>query len=67
MGIFWRSKDGPLAGPNENSRGIRQGRFGYQPLPAPGRSLDGDGDLDIIASGRSGLYWLENLLKKKKP
>ncbi len=29
--------------------------------------LDGDGDLDIIASGRSGLYWLENLLKKKKP
>ena len=29
--------------------------------------LDDDGDLDIIASGRSGLYWLENLLKKKKP
>ena len=29
--------------------------------------LDGDGDLDMIASGRSGLYWLENLLKKKKP
>ena len=26
--------------------------------------LDDDGDLDIIASGRSGLYWLENLLKK---
>ncbi len=24
--------------------------------------LDGDGDLDILGPGRSGLYWLENLL-----
>lgn len=23
--------------------------------------IDGDGDLDLLASGRSGLYWLENL------
>lgn len=23
--------------------------------------IDGDGDLDLMASGRSGLYWLENL------
>jgi hypothetical protein len=23
--------------------------------------IDGDGDLDFLASGRSGLYWLENL------
>ncbi len=23
--------------------------------------VDGDGDLDLVASGRSGLYWLENL------
>ncbi|HWA97181.1 MAG TPA: VCBS repeat-containing protein, partial [Pirellulales bacterium] len=26
--------------------------------------LDGDGDLDIVAPGRSGLCWLENLLKQ---
>ena len=26
--------------------------------------LDGDGDLDLVAAGRSGLYWLENLLKQ---
>lgn len=25
--------------------------------------LDGDGDLDVICPGRSGLYWLENLLE----
>ena len=26
--------------------------------------LDGDGDLDLVTPGRSGLYWFENLLKK---
>ncbi len=25
--------------------------------------MDGDGDLDLVVSGRSGLYWLENRLK----
>ncbi|MEX0938700.1 MAG: FG-GAP-like repeat-containing protein [Pirellulales bacterium] len=25
--------------------------------------LDADGDLDLVAAGRSGLYWLENLLE----
>ncbi len=29
--------------------------------------LDGDGDLDLVASGRSGLYWFENLLKSASP
>ncbi len=29
--------------------------------------LDGDGDLDYMASGRSGLYWLENLGPPKPP
>lgn len=29
--------------------------------------LDGDGDLDLISAGRSGLYWFENLLKSPSP
>ncbi len=28
--------------------------------------LDADGDVDLIAPGRSGLYWFENLLVSKK-
>lgn len=28
--------------------------------------LDGDGDLDLVLPGRSGLYWYENLLMSKK-
>lgn len=28
--------------------------------------LDGDGDLDLVVPGRSGLYWFENLLIAKK-
>jgi dienelactone hydrolase len=29
--------------------------------------LDGDGDLDLVCPGRSGLYWLENLLAGEGP
>jgi hypothetical protein len=29
--------------------------------------LDGDGDLDLVLPGRSGLYWYENLLKSGQP
>lgn len=29
--------------------------------------LDGDGDLDLVVPGRSGLYWFENLLTARKP
>jgi hypothetical protein len=25
------------------------------------RDMDNDGDLDIVAPGKSGLYWFENL------
>lgn len=32
--------------------------FGLDPKAV---DLDADGDLDIVAAGRSGLYWLENL------
>ena len=28
--------------------------------------LDGDGDLDLVLPGRSGLYWYENLLISKE-
>ena len=28
--------------------------------------IDGDGDLDIVAPGKSGLYLLENLTKNPK-
>ncbi len=27
--------------------------------------LDGDGDMDVLAAGRSGLFWFENLLVRK--
>jgi hypothetical protein len=26
--------------------------------------IDGDGDLDVVCPGKSGLYLMENLLKK---
>jgi hypothetical protein len=29
------------------------------------RDLDQDGDEDIVAPGKSGLYWFENLRLKK--
>ena len=29
--------------------------------------LDGDGDLDLVVPGRSGLYWFENLLNSHLP
>ena len=27
--------------------------------------LDGDGDLDLVCPGKSGLYWFENLSKSR--
>jgi dienelactone hydrolase len=35
------------------------GRVGWD-LDPKAADLDGDGDLDLVAPGRSGLYWLEN-------
>ncbi|MDA2937252.1 alpha/beta fold hydrolase, partial [Acidobacteria bacterium AH-259-A15] len=43
------------------SRGGRAG-FGLDPKAV---DLDADGDVDILAAGRSGLYWFENLLVHK--
>ena len=40
-----------------------QAGFGLDPKTA---DLDRDGDLDVLVSGRSGLYWFENLLNEKK-
>ena len=37
--------------------------FGLDPKAV---DLDADGDLDFLASGRSGLYWFENLLANKQ-
>ncbi|MFM8213482.1 MAG: hypothetical protein ACKN82_02380, partial [Pirellula sp.] len=31
------------------------------------RDLDNDGDIDIVAPGKSGLYWFENLKWKATP
>jgi hypothetical protein len=28
------------------------------------RDMDNDGDIDIVAPGKSGLYWFENLRTK---
>ena len=36
-----------------------QAGFGLDPKVV---DLDGDGDLDLVGAGRSGLYWFENLL-----
>lgn len=38
------------------------GRVGFD-LDPKAVDLDGDGDIDILAPGRSGLYWIENRLK----
>jgi hypothetical protein len=27
--------------------------------------LDGDGDIDLVCPGKSGLYWFENLTKSR--
>jgi dienelactone hydrolase len=40
----------------------RQAGFGLDPKVV---DLDGDGDLDLVGPGRSGLYWFENLLINK--
>lgn len=42
----------------------RDWRIGFD-LDPKAADLDGDGDIDLVASGRSGLYWLENLLVDK--
>jgi len=41
------------------------GRAGWG-LDPKAVDLDGDGDVDLIAPGRSGLYWFENLTVEKK-
>ncbi|MEM7477469.1 MAG: FG-GAP-like repeat-containing protein [Planctomycetota bacterium] len=51
--------------------------WGHHPITAGGKcsidldsvccDLDGDGDQDVVAPSRAGLYWLENLGATKKP
>lgn len=57
--IYWYSFDRPHRTWHRSliSQSMRIG-FGLDPKAA---DLDGDGDTDILAAGRSGLYWLENL------
>ena len=36
-------------------------------LEVPAVDMDGDGDLDLVCPGKSGLYWFENPLKSASP
>ena len=73
LGVYWfehRPGAAPAAGGPAGVEWIRHiidfgGRMGGG-MQIPVVDLDGDGDLDVVCAGKSGLFLAENLTKNKK-
>jgi dienelactone hydrolase len=61
--VYWYKFD-PKGGTWHRGPISEDGSAGWG-LDPKAADLDGDGDIDLVAPGRSGLYWFENLLIDK--
>ena len=66
LGVYWYEQRTPPAGGVEWIRHLIEygGRVGGG-MQIPVVDIDGDGDLDVICAGKSGLFLLENLTKTR--
>ena len=67
LGVYWYEYRKPAAGGVEWIRHVIEygGRIGGG-MQIPVVDIDGDGDLDVICPGKSGLFLLENLTKTRR-
>ncbi len=73
LGVYWYESALAPASPNGSARQVEWirhvidygGRMGGG-MQIPVVDIDGDGDLDIVCPGKSGLFLVENLTKKGK-